>query len=73
VSVPSSQTQSSETSAFNAQTPGKYPEDYFSLLQHGESLKTRKKYIPEKKYPFCGGAVEIFLRTKHNLLSVGEI
>jgi hypothetical protein len=26
-------TQSSETSAFNTQTPGKYPEDYFSLLQ----------------------------------------
>jgi hypothetical protein len=25
-------TQSSETSAFNIQTPGKYPEDYFSFL-----------------------------------------
>jgi hypothetical protein len=25
-------TQSSETSAFNIQTPGKYPEDYFSSL-----------------------------------------
>jgi hypothetical protein len=36
-------TQCSETSAFNIQTPGKYPEDYFSLLQHGESLKTRSK------------------------------
>ena len=34
-------TQCSETSAFNTQTPGKYPEDNFSLLQHGESLKTR--------------------------------
>jgi hypothetical protein len=33
-------TQSSETSAFNTQTPRKYPEGYFSLLQHGESLKT---------------------------------
>jgi hypothetical protein len=33
-------TQSSETSAFNTQTPGKYPEDNLSLLQHGESLKT---------------------------------
>jgi hypothetical protein len=33
--------QSSETSAFNTQTPGKYPEDNLSLLQHGESLKTR--------------------------------
>jgi hypothetical protein len=37
-------TQSSETSAFNIQTPGKYPEDYFSLLQHGESLKTRTQH-----------------------------
>jgi hypothetical protein len=38
-------TQNSETSAFNTQTPGKYPEDNLSLLQHGESLKTRN--IPE--------------------------
>jgi hypothetical protein len=35
-------TQSSETSAFNTQTPGKYPEDNLSLLQQGESLKTNK-------------------------------
>jgi hypothetical protein len=34
-------TQSSETSAFNTQTSGKYPEDNLSLLQHDESLKTR--------------------------------
>jgi hypothetical protein len=34
-------TQCSETSAFNTQTPGKYPEDNLSLQQHGESLKTR--------------------------------
>jgi len=33
--------QCSETSAFNTQTPGKYPEDNLSLLQHSESLKTR--------------------------------
>jgi type II secretory pathway component PulJ len=39
-------TQSSETSDFNTQTPGKYPEDNLSLLQHGESLKTRKPPIP---------------------------
>jgi len=32
----------SETSAFNNnQTPGKYPEELLSLLQHGESLKHR--------------------------------
>jgi hypothetical protein len=35
-------TQCSETSAFNTQTPGKYPEDNSSLIQHGESLKSRK-------------------------------
>jgi len=37
-------TQCSETSAFNTQTPGKYPEDNLSLLQHGESLKTRSQH-----------------------------
>jgi hypothetical protein len=35
-------TQSSKTSAFNTQTSGKYPEDNLSLLQHGESLTTRR-------------------------------
>jgi hypothetical protein len=30
----------SETSAFNIQTPGKYPEENLPYLQHGESLKT---------------------------------
>jgi hypothetical protein len=34
-------TQCSETSAFNTQTPGKYPEDNLLLQQHGESLKNR--------------------------------
>jgi len=34
-------TQCSETSVFNTQTPGKYPEDNLSLLQHGERLKSR--------------------------------
>jgi hypothetical protein len=32
-------TECSETSAFNIQTPGKYPEDNLLLQQHGESLK----------------------------------
>jgi hypothetical protein len=31
----------SETSAFNTQTPEKYPEYNLSLQQHGERLKTR--------------------------------
>jgi hypothetical protein len=38
-------TQSSEMSAYNVRTPGKYPEDNFSLLQHGESLKTRSNEV----------------------------
>jgi len=33
--------QCSETLVFNTQTPGKYPEDNLSLLQHGESLKSK--------------------------------
>jgi hypothetical protein len=36
-------TEGSETSAFNIQTPGKYPEKYLPHLQHGESLKTMFK------------------------------
>jgi hypothetical protein len=40
-------TQSSETSVFNTQTPGKYPEDNLSLLQHGKSLKTRNIILVE--------------------------
>jgi hypothetical protein len=35
-------TLSSETSVFNTQTPGKYPRDNLSLLQHGKGLKTKK-------------------------------
>ena len=34
-------TLSEEMWAFNTQTPVKYPQDNLSLLQHGESLKTR--------------------------------
>jgi hypothetical protein len=42
-------TQCSETSAFNTQTPGKYPEDNSSLPQHGESLKSRTiKHVCEQ-------------------------
>jgi hypothetical protein len=37
-------TLSSETSAYNIQTPGKFPEDDTLQSQHGESLKTT---IPE--------------------------
>jgi hypothetical protein len=33
-------TEGSEMSAFNIQTPGKYPEEYIPHLQHGQSLKT---------------------------------
>jgi hypothetical protein len=35
-------TECSETSAFNIQTPGKYPEQNIPYLQHGEILKTTK-------------------------------
>jgi hypothetical protein len=38
-------TQCSETSAFNTQTPGKYPEDNLSLQQQGKSLKTSKSFV----------------------------
>jgi hypothetical protein len=38
-------TECSETSAFNIQTPGKYPEESTSYLQHGKSLKTMTKHF----------------------------
>jgi hypothetical protein len=43
-------TQCSETSAFNTQTPGKYPEDNSLLLQHGESLKSRSNILVDLFY-----------------------
>jgi len=67
-------------SAFNTQTPGKYPEDNLSLLQHGESLKTRntlnlfiysmypnrrKEYFADLLYEKCG--VTTLLCTKLNV------
>jgi hypothetical protein len=33
-------TECSETSAFNIQTPWKYPEENLPYLQHGENFKT---------------------------------
>jgi hypothetical protein len=45
-------TQCSETSAFNTQTPGKYPKDNQSLQQHGESLKTGKRKLVCSVYFF---------------------
>ena len=36
------QIKCSETSAFNNQTPGKYPKDYTQHSKYGESLKSRK-------------------------------
>jgi hypothetical protein len=34
--------EGSETSAYNNQTPGKYPKEYIQDSKHGESLKSRK-------------------------------
>jgi hypothetical protein len=38
-------TECSETSAFNNQTPGKYPEENIPYLQHGENLKTTIMFV----------------------------
>jgi hypothetical protein len=38
-------TEYSETSAFNIQTPGKWPEENIPCQQHGESLKNEE--IPQ--------------------------
>ena len=36
------QTECSETSAYEIQTPGNYPEEGIKYSEHGESLKSRK-------------------------------
>ena len=35
------QIECSETSAYNNQTPGKYPKEYIQDSKHGEGLKSR--------------------------------
>jgi hypothetical protein len=37
--------ESSETSAFKTQTPGKYPKENILHKEHGESLKSRNYYF----------------------------
>ena len=37
------QIECSETSAYNNQTPGKYPKEYIQDSKHGESLKSSVK------------------------------
>jgi hypothetical protein len=59
-------TQCSETSAFNTQTPGKYPEDNLSLQQHGKSLKTKAFLVDsyaicQEIHPFYGNEEPTFV------------
>jgi hypothetical protein len=59
-------TQCSKTSAFNTQTPGKYPEEFLSLQLHGESLKTRNLFL-------FNAIVTFWKRKKsHDIKSGGE-
>ena len=39
--------EGSETSAFKSQTPGKYPKENMLHKEHGESLKSRLKFLPK--------------------------
>jgi hypothetical protein len=55
------QTDCSETSAFNIQTPGKYPEENIPYLQHGESLKTTIVYMFRLKMILYPQARFVFL------------
>jgi len=45
-------TEGSETSDFENRTPGKYPKEANLHSRHGESLRTKKKYI-YMYTPFC--------------------
>jgi len=46
--------QCSETSAYKIQTPGNYPEESMRHSEHGESLKSRKCFIPIAFQLSCG-------------------
>jgi len=39
------QTECSETSAYEIQTPGNYPEENMQHTEHGESLKSRNENV----------------------------
>jgi len=39
------QTECSETSAYEIQTPGYYPEESLQLSEHGEILKSRIRHL----------------------------
>jgi hypothetical protein len=41
------QTECSETSAYETQAPGNYPEENIQHTEHGESLKSRSQYVIE--------------------------
>jgi len=45
--------ESSETSAFKPQTPGKYTKENILHKEHGESLKSRQFYFTLTVCPFC--------------------
>jgi hypothetical protein len=42
LSVPSSQAECSETSAYKFQKPANYPKESIQHLEHGESLKSKR-------------------------------
>jgi len=48
------QTECSETSAYNNQTPGKYPKEYIQDSKHGESLKSRIDMNLRSYYLYTG-------------------
>jgi len=61
---------SAETSAIRNQTPGNYPKRNKLHLEHGESLKTRKKIIPcDKITEFIEQTWTFFFRISLNELT----
>ena len=61
---------SSETSAIRTQTPGNYPKRNKLHLEHGESLKTRKRVMDCKLQSVCYLSLDLShkLRANHHIL-----
>jgi len=62
------QIECSETSAYNTQTPGKYPKEYIQDSKHGESLKSR--IFTHMFLPLMGKRLAFYLEVLRKTLLV---
>jgi hypothetical protein len=66
------QTQCSETSAIKHHTPGNNPKYYAQFSQHGESLKSRKKFLLSAVAGMLTDVSRLLIQVAGTLLSVTQ-